>query len=118
MRLVKKLLGYLNRPFDKDPDDFLALRLRYDGGMTWQIADCSLTTVVTGGTGAAITVDLQQYNITQLATYLNSLPGYAVVFVDTSENALRSARCLLDGSGDIDKSNGDHLRGYTSDLFA
>jgi len=118
MRLLRKLLGYLNRPFDKDPEDFLALRLRYDGGMTWEIADCVLTTSVAGGTGANISVDLKQYTITQLAAFLATLPGYSVVFVDPTDNATRSARCLLDGTGDIDKSNGDHLRGYTSDLFA
>ena len=39
MKLTDKLLGYLNRVFEKGPDRVLSLRIRYDGGMSWKIAD-------------------------------------------------------------------------------
>lgn len=38
MNLTQKLLGYLNRVFDKGPDRVLVLRFRYDGtAMSWRI---------------------------------------------------------------------------------
>jgi hypothetical protein len=118
MRLTQKLLNYLNRVFDKDPVQFLALRLSYDGVMTWGVSDAVLTTAVTGGTGQALQVDLADHTISSLATFLAAQPGYTVLYVDSSELAQLSARVLLDGGADIATSNGDHLYGYTSVLWA
>lgn len=118
MRLIKKLLGYLDSGFEKDPAPFLALRLRYDGGMRFSIADCNLSTVVTGGSGKSISVDLTQYTIAQLAAYLNGLPGYSVPYIDSGDGGQLSARALIDGEGDISKSNGDHINAYTNLAWA
>lgn len=118
MRLTKKLLGFLHRVFNKDPVPFLALRLRYGGGLTWMIADARLTTVPVGGIGAALSVDLRQYTLGQLVNHLAAQPGYTVEYADTSELSLLSAAVLIDGAGDIALSNGDHLYGYTSVLLA
>lgn len=118
MKLTQKLLSYLHRTFSKDPVQFLALRLRYDGGMTWKIEDAVLTTVVAGGTGAALDVELGQYSIAELADYLRDQPGYTVEFEVLTEASTLSARILLDGSNDQDKSNGDHLYAYTSLTWA
>jgi hypothetical protein len=119
MRLTKVLLGYLNRVFDRDPGQFLAFRLNYDGaGMTWAIQDGILITRVAGGTGENLTVDLSQYTILQLVLFLHAQPGYSVPYADGTELQDLSAEVLLDGSGDTSASNGDHICGYTSLLWA
>lgn len=117
-KLTQKLLLWLHRIFDKDAHQQLALRLQYDGGMVWTIANGVLTTVVTGGSGANQTIDLAGYTIGTLSDYLATLPGYSVPFQDTSAYGLLSALVLLDTSNDIGTSNGDHIYGYTSLLWA
>lgn len=119
MKLTKKLLGFINKVFDKDPAPFLALRLRYVGdGMSWTVQDAVLRTTPAGGLGAPLVVDLRAYRIGELVNYLAAQTGYTVEYVDLSELSLLSAACLLDGSGDIAASNGDHLYAYTSFLWA
>lgn len=118
MRLTQKLLSFLNRVFDKDPAPFLALRLRYDGDMTWRVADGVLTTTVVGGSGEDLEIDLSQHSVAGLINYLAAQPGYDIAYGDQTALSLLSARVLMDGSGDIDKSNGDHLYGYTSVLWS
>ena len=118
MRFTQKLLSFLHRVFDKDPASFLALRLQYDGGLTWQIADARLTTTVAGGSGANLSVDLSQYTVAGLVGFIAAQPGYSIPYADRSELATLSARVLLDGSGDIGLSNGDHLYGYTNELWS
>jgi hypothetical protein len=117
MRLTQKLLGFLNRVFNKDPDPFLALRLRHTSGhMTWRVKDAVLTTLVPGETG--LLVNLLDYTISELVDHLAAQPGYVVEYADTSDLALLSARALIDAAGDIEMSNGDHLMGYRSPLWA
>jgi len=118
MLLTKKLLSFLNRVFDKDPGKFLALRLSYGGGLTWRVENAFLYTTVTGGIGQNLTIDLSQYTLNSLVSHLAAQPGYSVLYVDSSELAQLSARVLLDGSSSIAVSNGDHLYGYTSVLWA
>jgi len=119
MKLVEKLLGYLNRVFDKGPDAALALRLRYDGSaMSWTVADGVLTTTVTGGTGAALRVDLAGFTVGTLSVFLAAQPGYTVPFVDTGELLGLSALALIDATGDQAQSNGDHLTAFRSVLWS
>jgi hypothetical protein len=118
MRLTPKLLRLIGRVFNKDPAQFLALRLQYDGQMTWQVQDAVLTTSVVGGSGGALSVDLSQYTVLGLAAFLTAQPGYNVVYVDGSDNGALGAAVLLDASGDQNASNGDHLYGYTSVLWS
>lgn len=119
MKLTEKLLGFLHRVFDKDPMQFLALRLSYVGGtMSWKVAEGVLTTSVVGGPGQNLTVDLANYTVRQLVSYLAAQPGYVVLSMDGSENADLSARVLLDDARSIDQTNGDHLYGYTNFLFS
>lgn len=118
-KLTQKLLGYLNRVFDKNPYQQLALRLQYDGtDMTWAISDSVLTTTVTAGTGVDLSVDLTAYTISGLATFLAAQTGYSVPFVDGSAFAELGARVLFEQSNDIETSNGDHIYGYTNLLWA
>lgn len=119
MKLTKKLLSFLHRVFDKDPAPFLALRLRYSGsGMTWRIDSARLTTAPAGGIGAPLSVDLTQFTLGELVNHLAAQPGYTVEYADRSELSLMGAAVLMDGSGDQNKSNGDHLYGYTNVLWS
>jgi hypothetical protein len=118
MRLTRKLLSALNRVFSRDPLKFLALRLSYEGTMSWRVEDAVLHTTVDGGVGSALEVDLSDYTVASLALFLHAQPGYDVLYVDGTDAAQLSARVLLDGGSDITASNGDHLYGYTSVLFA
>lgn len=119
MKLTTKLLSFLHRVFDKDPAPFLALRLRCDGdGMTWSVSNARLSTTPVGGAGQPLSVDLTQFTLGELVNYLAAQPGYTVEFADYSELSLLGAVVLLDAQGDQNKSNGDHLRGYTSVLWS
>lgn len=118
MRLSARLLGYLNRAFDKDPDGFLAFRLRYAGGMQWTVADGVLTTTVQGGPGRALLVPLAGYTVRELAGFLSAQPGYSTPYVAPSELSGASALRLVDQTGDQAVSNGDHLVAYASVLHA
>lgn len=118
MRLTPKLLRLIGRVFDKDPAQFLALRLRYDGLMTWKVEDGVLTTAVVGGSGQSLTIDLSQYTLAALVTFLHGKAGYDVPFAEDGDNAHLGAAVLLDAAGDQNASNGDHLYGYTSVLWS
>lgn len=119
MKLTQKLIGYLNRVFDKGPGEALALRLRYDGdSMVWRVADGVLTTTVVGGSGVGLSIPLDSFSVADLCLFLGSQPGYSVPYQDVSTFTGRSALVLLDREGDQDTSNGDHLYGYTSVLWA
>jgi hypothetical protein len=65
----------------------------------------------------SLTINLRGYSISSLVGFLAAQPGYSVLYADTSQNAQMSAAVLLDGAGDINASNGDHLYGYTSFLY-
>ena len=110
MSVITKLMGRLTRRYDKTPAPVLGLRLSYlNGAMTWAIADDVLTTQVTGGVGVNLSVDLTQYTVTTLATYLASQPGYVVLYLDGTGLSAVSAVALVEGTGDISVSNGDHI---------
>jgi len=117
MLLTRTLLDNLHRVFHKEPDQFLALRLAYDGQMTWTVEDFVLTTTVAGGTGTSLTVDLTQYDLDGLVAFLAAQTGYSVPTTPPIGLGGRSATVLLDASGDQALSNGDHLFGYTSLLY-
>lgn len=119
MKLTNKLLSFLHRVFDKDPAPFLALRLRYDGaGMTWKVDGARLTTIPVGGTGTPLSIDLTQYTLGELINHLADQVGYSVEYADRSELSLMGASVLMDAAGDQNRSNGDHLYGYTNVLWS
>ncbi|HET8550951.1 MAG TPA: hypothetical protein VFM97_00565 [Gammaproteobacteria bacterium] len=113
--LAEKFIDLLNSPFSADPEPQLALRLTYDGAMTWRVKNYTLTTAVDGGIGSGLSAFLPMFTLDELVEYLNAQPGYSVAYVN---DALRdkAAVCLLDAVGDIDKSNGDHLYAYSATL--
>lgn len=113
MTVLDRLLSRLSRVYDRTAAPFLALRLQYDGQMAWSIVDGVLTTIVQGGIGVNLTIDLSQYTLVSLASYLAGQTGYSVPYIDT-EMAGLSALVLVDGSNDIAISNGDHLLGASN----
>ena len=116
MKLTSKLIGYLNSVFDKDSRKTVALRFSYDGNMNWTISDEILTTIVSGGTGAAFSVDVGSYSLSGLASYISSLPGYTVSYINNDISDL-SATILLDGRGIQGATNGDALMAHQSLLW-
>lgn len=134
-----RLLGYLHRVFDKDPDAYLALRIRYVKDFTWTISDGVLTLEyyprplladgrwkangvqiadgVDDFSTSVTTIDLSAYTLDGLAEHVAALPGFSIEYQATEGGHL-SALTLLDGAGNQGASNGDHLYAYTSLLWA
>jgi len=87
------LMRWLPHDFDKNPSPQLALRLDYDGAMVWTIDKSGrLTTQVSGGSGASISVPLAPYTLANLVTVLNGYAGYTAVLVADSLTAQCNAR--------------------------
>jgi len=119
MTLTQRLINYLHRVFDKNPDQFLALRIQCNGmGLTWTICDGVLTTKPVGGTALPLTINLRAYTVAQLAMLIAAQPGYTVLYVDSSARSVLSSQVLMDAAGNVGQTNGDHLYGFTSVLWA
>lgn len=76
-----------------DINAVVALSLGYLGTTaTATIASGMLTTTVTGGSGANLSIDLSQYRtIADLATYIASQPGYSAICVPAAQQLPPSA---------------------------
>jgi hypothetical protein len=90
----------INRQDTNTNESFLAaaevaMEIGYDGTTaTLTITDTALTTTVTGGTGANLSLQLNQYNtISDLAAYINSQTGYTCSVAATST---QTAPAMLD----------------------
>lgn len=77
---IDKLLGYLHKVFDKDPEKQLAMRFSYDGSMTWAVSDSLLTTTVSGGAGKNLAVQLDNTGL-----ICNGINNYFYVPVDSAQ---------------------------------
>ena len=119
MKLTSKLLGYLNRwVFDTSPDEFLAIRIQYDGGLVWAVDNGVLTLTATGGSGTSLSIELAAYTLAELSAFIAVQAGYSVPFQSPADMAGVKATVLVDGTGNKDTNNGDHLYGYTSIAYA
>lgn len=114
MLLTDKLLGFLNRVFSKDPDQFLAFRIDYDGGMSWKVLEGRLYTNVSGGSGTDLNIDLSAHTLSTLSAYIATQAGYSVSSNVTDSRAIRTAQILIDGTNSPAASNGDCLYAYSS----
>lgn len=134
-----RLLGYLHRVFNQDPESYLALRIQYTKDYSWAVRDGFLTIDfyprplladgrwTAGGLQQAngvddystslLSIDLANYTLSELAQYIASIQGFSVVY-QSPEGGGMSALTLLDGSGSQSESNGDHLYAYTSVLWS
>lgn len=138
-RIADRVRGRLHSVFNPDVGPALALRARMTPGMafatmdgvpfasadeavfatnalaqvwsTWRVADWQLTIE---GTGGSMTFDLRTLTLASLAAAIEAA-GYAVWVLDSTLAPL-SATLLLDGSGDQDTNDGDHLYAMTTPL--
>lgn len=111
---LQRLLKYPHAAvFDKDPLAELALRVRHPDGCTWTVA-AGVMTVTAGST--PYTYQLTAYTVDTLADALVA-DGFDVVRVNSQYGHL-SALALVEGSNDQWLSNGDHLRVFTSLMWA
>jgi len=113
MKLTDTLIDYLYRAFKKDPERFLAMRIRSENTLTWDVADGVLA-VTTSLSSQEFT--LENYTLATLASAVATMPGVTVS--DIASDSHLSALVLLDSSGNQAESNGDHLYGYGSLLWA
>lgn len=114
MSIIQKMLTYLHRVFDKDPQRMLAMRVAHTDSLTWTILDGQL---VIQTADDEITADLSEYTLDELRIFLDAQAGISIPYFDATI-ADRSALILMDGAGDQDESNGDHFYVYTSLLWA
>ena len=119
MQLTQTLLGYLNRVFNKDPARVLAMQFTHQYPMSWTVQDAVLTTtVLNGGMGGNLTIDLTQYTFAQLVNYIAAQPGYITPFLAPSMADVCAA-ALLDASGSVTPSEPPQpMYAYTSVLWA
>lgn len=114
MRLTERLLGFLNRVFDKDPKAFVAMRVEGSSDWSWSITDRVLRLTHDGGVA---TFDLADMTLAELFQDLSALPGFVVTAGDGERLGLK-ASVLLDGAGDVLGGSIAPLTGYTSLLWA
>ena len=118
IRLTQKLINSLNRVFNKDPNETLALRFAYAGEMNWQVLNDRLTINVSGGGGggASLNINLNDYTFTELSDFMRLQPGYSVTFFN-AELADLNATILLDSVGVQGTEKGDQLYAHQSLLW-
>lgn len=115
MKLVTKLLDYVHDAFNKEPDSFVALRVRHTSeAFSWQVSERTLT--LYDNLAILHTIDLTQYTLQSLVSYLAGLGGITIVYADTDRIHI-SASSLIDGAGYQAQSNGDILLSYQSTLW-
>lgn len=111
---LQRLLKYPHAAvFDKAPGQELALRLRHPDGATWVVAEEVLS--VSAG-GVAREYDLTEHTVSSLANALEA-DGFEVAY-QSAQFASHGASVLVEGKGDQNQSNGDHIGAFTSPLWA
>lgn len=89
------------------------MRLRHPDGATWVIAEEVLS--VSAG-GVAREYDLTEHTVSSLANALEA-DGFEVAY-QSAQFASHGASVLVEGQGDQNQSNGDHIGAFTSPLWA
>lgn len=113
--MLTALLDNLPGFFGRDPQADLALRVRHPSGLRWQIDRADTLTLSPDNLPETV-LDLRAYTLAELVAHLLTL-GFEVPYRNP-DLAARQASILLPGSGDQSKSNGDHLYGFRSILWA
>jgi hypothetical protein len=113
---IQKLLNYIHGEFNKEPDSFVALRLRHTSdAFSWRVSGRVLTLYDNGN--ILHEIDLQAGNLGALVDYLATLPGFTVIYADADRMGI-SACALIEDTGYQAQSNGDIIRAYQSPLWA
>lgn len=114
MKLTERLLGYLNRVFDKDPKPFAAMRVEGDQDWSWSVVERVLTVKHAGGT---LSYRLEDMALSELIQAWGAVPGFSVTVGDYDKVGLR-ASVLLDGGADVLGGSIAPIAGYSSLLWA
>lgn len=108
MTMLKRLLGSLHTAvFDISPDSGLAFFIRHPAGVTWSVADETLTATVNS---QSKTYQLNTMTVGQLAGQM-ALDGFEVSGLSPEFSGL-SASVLVEGRGNTLNSNGDRLYAF------
>jgi hypothetical protein len=111
---LQRLLNYPHAAvFDKDPLAELVIRVRHDSGCAWTVAAGVMA--ITAGV-AVFEYQLADHTVGSLADAMEA-DGFDVLRVNSAYWHL-SALALVEGSNDQWVSNGDHLRVFTSLMWA
>lgn len=116
MNPIMKLLGFLNRVFDKDPRSVNVVSFSCDGTATWTVAGGVLRTTVVGGTAGPLEIVLDGLTLQGLSDAIDAAPGYAAALLDPGR-ASRSATIVRDDAG-VEDASGVILQAYTSILWS
>lgn len=116
MRLTRKLLGHLYRPFDRSEQAVQALTIQRAEAIAWTVGDGKLTVTVPTLPAAALEVDLSSHTLTSLVAAINGASGYAATLAGGLAGS-RSALMLLDGTGTAPGGAPAALTSYTSLLW-
>lgn len=110
---TERLIEYLYRSFSKDPERFLALRIRSSSFLVWQVENDTLSLT----TSLSTTVfNLADFTLGSLCDAIAMVPSLTVEYL--AQDSHLSALVLLNGSASQTESNGDHLYGYGSLLWS
>lgn len=111
---LQRLLEYPHAAvFDKDPVAALVMRVRHPSGCRWIIRAGTMT--VTAGVDE-FTYDLKVLTVAGLVSALRN-DGLEVIKTSSAFGS-HSALVLVEGAGDQGESNGDHIYGFRSLLWA
>lgn len=110
-RAANALAARLHSVFDTNPEASLALRVRSDHGLVWEISGFTLTLTIPSGSRRWA---LESYTVRELAQAIEAA-GFDVPYV-ADDLASFNATALLEGAGDQDASNGDHILAMTAPL--
>ena len=115
-RLTDKLLKWVYRALNKDPQSYIAFRAQHvDGHFSYEIVGYTITCYVDGA--QVFNDDLSNYTLLGICEAIGSLTGVSIVFRLDSASMSISARVLTEGSGDQAQSNGDCFYAYNSLLW-
>lgn len=96
MQLTPKLLGHLNRVFNKDPESFQAVTIDATDPMTWTVSDAHLHAEVPGNPGMTLDIDLLDMDLQDVVDAAQGLGYTASLSIGDGE---LSAMVLIDASG-------------------
>lgn len=110
-----RLLGRLNRVFDRDPHPVLALRVRSPLGLRWRVRRRVLT--IRRPSLPDLALELEGRTVRELRDAL-AAAGVEIAYHGPTEVLDLGAMALMEGEGDQDASNGDWLLAYTTIVWA
>ena len=112
--LLSKLMQYLPRSvFSRSPEPVIAMRIRAGASLSWEVGSKILAVTANGQN---YSYSLTDKTLSELASELSG-SGITIEYLN-EDQASRGAICLIEGSGDQDESNGDHLLAHRNLIWS